>query len=185
MWVWRAYTQVHQPFVYCLCGPGNNGEVWHYRGNREHFPQTVCILFILRFMYLFYVCEYTVALLREREESIWSHCRWLSATMWLLGFELRTSRRVVSALSCWVISPAPCLVFLKHFSLTKTYSEKETNSSKQSEFNSPSVSYNNCMSKTFLHPSTTMVVLFQTGSVICPDLEKTRSHITRHLLSRI
>ena len=27
--------------------------------------------------------------------------------MWLLGFELRTSRRAVTALNCWAISPAP------------------------------------------------------------------------------
>jgi hypothetical protein len=29
----------------------------------------------------------------------------LWATMWLLGIELRTSERRVSALSCWTISP--------------------------------------------------------------------------------
>jgi hypothetical protein len=40
------------------------------------------------------------------EEGIESHYRWLWATMWLLGFELRTSGRVVSALNCWAISPA-------------------------------------------------------------------------------
>jgi hypothetical protein len=27
--------------------------------------------------------------------------------MWLLGFELRTSRRAISALNHWAISPAP------------------------------------------------------------------------------
>jgi hypothetical protein len=41
------------------------------------------------------------------EEGIRSHYRWLWATMWLLGNELRTSRRAVSALNCWAISPAP------------------------------------------------------------------------------
>jgi hypothetical protein len=33
------------------------------------------------------------------EEGIRSHYGWLSATMWLLGFELRTFRRAVSALT--------------------------------------------------------------------------------------
>jgi hypothetical protein len=33
------------------------------------------------------------------EEDIRSHDRWLGATMWLLGIELRTSGRAVSALN--------------------------------------------------------------------------------------
>ena len=41
------------------------------------------------------------------EEGIRSRYRWLWATMWLLGFELRTFRRAVSALTCWAISPVP------------------------------------------------------------------------------
>jgi hypothetical protein len=41
------------------------------------------------------------------EEGIRSHYRWLWATMWLLGIELRTSARAVSVLNRWVISPAP------------------------------------------------------------------------------
>jgi hypothetical protein len=34
------------------------------------------------------------------EEGIKSHYRWLWATMWVLGIELRTSGRAVSALNC-------------------------------------------------------------------------------------
>jgi hypothetical protein len=34
------------------------------------------------------------------EEGIGSHYRWLRATMWLLGIELRTSGGAVSALNC-------------------------------------------------------------------------------------
>jgi hypothetical protein len=34
------------------------------------------------------------------EGGIRSHYRWLWATMWLLGIELRTSGRAVSALNC-------------------------------------------------------------------------------------
>jgi hypothetical protein len=41
-----------------------------------------------------------------------SHYRWLWATMWLLGIELRTSGRATSALNCWAISPAPETPFL-------------------------------------------------------------------------
>jgi hypothetical protein len=40
------------------------------------------------------------------EEGIGFHYRWLWATMWLLGFELRNFRRAVSALNRWAISPA-------------------------------------------------------------------------------
>ena len=35
-----------------------------------------------------------------------SHYRWSWATVWVLGIELWTPRRVASALNCWVISPA-------------------------------------------------------------------------------
>jgi len=41
------------------------------------------------------------------EEGIRSHYRWLWSTMWLLGFELRSSGGAVSALNHWAISPAP------------------------------------------------------------------------------
>ena len=53
------------------------------------------------------------------EEGIGSHRRWLWATMWLLGIGLRTSRRAVSALNHWAISPAQGNYFLrdKYFTL--------------------------------------------------------------------
>ena len=35
------------------------------------------------------------------------HCRTLWATMWVLGIELRSSGRAVSALNPWAISPVP------------------------------------------------------------------------------
>jgi hypothetical protein len=41
------------------------------------------------------------------EEGPGFHYRWLWATMWLLGIELRASGRAASALNCWAISPAP------------------------------------------------------------------------------
>jgi hypothetical protein len=54
---------------------------------------------LILFIY-YYLDEYTVAVFRHTpEESIRSHYRWLCATMWLLGIELRTSGKVASALS--------------------------------------------------------------------------------------
>jgi len=40
-------------------------------------------------------------------EGIRSHYRWLWAILWLLGIELRTSGRAVSALNHWAIAPSP------------------------------------------------------------------------------
>lgn len=45
------------------------------------------------------------------EEGTVSHYRWLWATMWLLGIELRSSGRAASALNCWDISPAHYMDF--------------------------------------------------------------------------
>ena len=44
---------------------------------------------------------------QKRASGPFLHCRWLWATMWCLGIELRTSRKAVSALNRWAISPAP------------------------------------------------------------------------------
>jgi hypothetical protein len=56
----------------------------------------------LRFINLFYVYEYTVAVFRRGHQI---PLQW--ATMWLLGIELRTSGRAAGALNHWAISPAP------------------------------------------------------------------------------
>jgi hypothetical protein len=67
---------------------------------------------IYLFIYLFILCLWAhCSCLQTPEEGIRSHYRWLWATMWLLGIELRTSGRAVSALNHWVISPAPCGFF--------------------------------------------------------------------------
>jgi hypothetical protein len=64
-------------------------------------PQSRFILFLQIFLvYECSICMYTC----EPEEGIRSHHRWLWATMWLLGFELRTSGRSVGALNRWAIS---------------------------------------------------------------------------------
>jgi hypothetical protein len=51
--------------------------------------------------------KYTVAVFTHTRGGVRSHYGWLWTTMWLLGFELRTFRRAVSALNHWAISPAP------------------------------------------------------------------------------
>jgi hypothetical protein len=48
------------------------------------------------------------------EEGIGPHYRWLWTTMWLLGFELRTSGRAVRALNHWAISPTWIIDFAQH-----------------------------------------------------------------------
>jgi hypothetical protein len=45
------------------------------------------------------------------EEGIRSNYGWLWATMWFLGFELRTFGRAVRALTHWAISPAQKILF--------------------------------------------------------------------------
>lgn len=54
--------------------------------------------FLKRFIYFMYMS--TLWLSSDTpEEGVRSHYRWLCATMWLLGIELRTSGRAVSALN--------------------------------------------------------------------------------------
>ena len=68
---------------------------------------SLCLYFIY-FMYECSVCMYTCM----PEEGIRSHYRWLWSTMWLLGIELRTYVRAVSALNLWVISPVPWFSYI-------------------------------------------------------------------------
>jgi hypothetical protein len=55
------------------------------------------------------------------EEGIGSHYRWLWATMWLLGIELRIFERAATALNYWAIFPALYLDLynLKLFHISK------------------------------------------------------------------
>ena len=69
-------------------------------------------VFFFRLIYIMYecfICMYICVL----EEGIRSHYRWMWATMWLLGIELRTSGRTVGALNLWAISSAQHSLFLK------------------------------------------------------------------------
>lgn len=74
----------------------------------------------------FIVCVYMSALyacMTLHQKRIRSRCRWLWATMWLLGLELRSSGRAACTLNHWAISPAPVglLLSLKHFIVMALY----------------------------------------------------------------
>jgi hypothetical protein len=67
----------------------------------------LCTSSILFFkIYFLFIWVHCSCLQTHNRRGIRSHCRWLWATMWLLGIELRTSGRAVSALNHWAISPA-------------------------------------------------------------------------------
>ena len=71
----------------------------------------VCFFLKYLFIYLFIMCtifSFCMYVWRP-EEGTRPHYRWLWATMWLLGIELRTFGRAGSALNLWAISPAPCV----------------------------------------------------------------------------
>jgi hypothetical protein len=75
-----------------------------------------CITFVYFFKDLFIYFMYMSTLSLSSgtpEEGIGSHYRWLWATMWLLGIELRTSGKAGRALDyCWATSPAHICLFL-------------------------------------------------------------------------
>jgi len=83
---------------------------------RCSLPLQYKTIFLKRFIYFVYKYIlynkyiYTISTLLMSsdtpEEDFGSHYRWTWATMWLLGIELRTSGRAVSALNHWDISPA-------------------------------------------------------------------------------
>jgi hypothetical protein len=86
------------------------------------FLCTDSFFFFLRFIYFMYVSTQLLSS-DAPEEGIRSHDRQLWATLWLLGIELRTSRRAASTLNRWAISPSPQPVYrlllmgeTKHFS---------------------------------------------------------------------
>ena len=66
----------------------------------------LCLFLFLRFTYFMYMITLSLSS-HTPVEGMGSHYRWLWATMWLLGIELRTSGRAVSSLIPWAISPAP------------------------------------------------------------------------------
>jgi hypothetical protein len=100
-------------FLICMKYLGNiSRPVWE-TVSWEKFCSAGCrenrFLFLNFFLriYLFLLCMSILLLSSDTpEEGIRSHYRWLWATMWLLGVELRTSGRAVGALNRWAISPA-------------------------------------------------------------------------------
>jgi len=79
-----------------------------------------CCCFVFIFIYLMYVS--TLLLSSDApEEGIGSHYRCQWATMLLLGIELRTSGRAVSAPNHWAISP-PMFMFFKTTKLSSKIS---------------------------------------------------------------
>ena len=66
---------------------------------RSFFKKKIIYLLCIQYSVCMYACR--------PEESTRSHYRWLWATMWLLGIELRTFGRAGNALNFWAISPAP------------------------------------------------------------------------------
>ena len=68
----------------------------------------LCLVFFFKIYLLCIQCFFCIYACIE--EGAKSHYRWLWATMWLLGIELRTSGRAGCALNHWAISLAPSLL---------------------------------------------------------------------------
>ena len=85
------------------------------RGPQEGFVLVLCwdIYFYAWMLYAWMLWTMNLHIQCYPEEGIRFHYRWLWATIWSLGVELRTSGRAASALNGWAISPA--LVFVKCF----------------------------------------------------------------------
>jgi hypothetical protein len=76
---------------------------------------------LLQPKYLFIISKYGVAGFRHTRRGRQISLQW--ATMWLLGFELRTFGRAVSVLTRWVISPAQYIFLRQGFLLTRLASD--------------------------------------------------------------
>jgi hypothetical protein len=108
-WIWlHPFVQVHrQKNTFYTCKYIFLRDLFILKFLKKYLRIYLCI-------YLFNVCEYTVAIFRHTRRGHPIHYRWLWATMWLLRIELKTSRRTVSVLNHWAISPAPILPFYGH-----------------------------------------------------------------------
>ena len=74
---------------------------------------TFLVCFLKIYIYIFYVFKYTVTVFRHTRRGCQISLRAVVSLIYmcLLGFELRTYRRAVSALTCCAISPALLLSF--------------------------------------------------------------------------
>ena len=89
---------------------------------RKFGGSSISVLFLfLIFIYLLCI-QYPVCVYACRpEEGTRPYYRWLWATMWLLGIELRTFGRADNALNHWAISPAPSVLFFNSYSSRKLF----------------------------------------------------------------
>jgi hypothetical protein len=92
-WIFRASALSSWPHSTSV-GPVSSGQL-HSLSPCSLQPKDLFII----------ISKVTVAVFRHARRG-WSHYGWLWATMWLLGFELRTFRRSVSALTGCAILPA-------------------------------------------------------------------------------
>ena len=77
---------------------------WAWEDNyRSDFKISLSLFFVRFISYMWVHCR---CLQTHLKRALDPHYRWLWATMWWLGIELRTSGRTVSALYHWAISPA-------------------------------------------------------------------------------
>ena len=83
--------------------------------NRVSFKVSVFVFLFVCFLFVGLFVFNTLSLSSVTpEEGVRSHYRWLWATTWLLGIELRTSgRAVISALNHCANSPAPSFCICK------------------------------------------------------------------------
>jgi hypothetical protein len=98
----------------------NKERSWEYAcGFLEESPRLLLFCFVCFYYYyyfkdlfIYFIYMSILSLSSDTpEEGVRSHYRWLWATMWLLGIELRTSGRAVSVLNHWAISPATFIIF--------------------------------------------------------------------------
>jgi hypothetical protein len=93
-WIWRCIPVIPTPGEVEAGGWKVQEQLWLHSRFRVSLGylsplKDVCLFFLKRLVYIS-----TVSLSSDTpEEGIGSHDRWLWATMWLLGIELRTSGR--------------------------------------------------------------------------------------------
>ena len=113
LWIRWQYSQISQghstTLAFCIVLPDpDSGLFGDYMPLqlRPQQVQAISAIFFFKISFII-VSKYTVAVLRHSRRGCQISLVWLWATMWLLGFELMTSGRAVSAPNCWAIAPGP------------------------------------------------------------------------------
>ena len=73
---------------------------------------TIFYFYFMRAVF-FPTCMFVHCVCTQRDQQWNWRCRWLWATMWVLGIEPKSTGRATSALSHWTILPVPRHDFLK------------------------------------------------------------------------